>query len=186
MPRKYDLGRRAESQAETRRRITEAAVELHATIGPARTTISAIAERAGVQRLTVYRHFQDERELLAACGAHWRTRNPPPDPSAWAAIEDPRERVIAALTAIYGWYRANEGMIANTERDAPQMPALAEVADPEAYLGPVRDMLGPPQARAALGHALAFSTWRSLTREQGLSDADAAALMARLADYGAG
>ena len=126
MPRKYDLGRRADSKAETRRQITEAAVELHSTVGPARTTISAIAERAGVQRLTVYRHFPEERELFAACGAHWISENPPPDPTPWAAITDPRERVITALTAIYGWYRANEGMIGNTERDAPELPALAQ------------------------------------------------------------
>jgi AcrR family transcriptional regulator len=180
MTRKYDLGRRAESKAETRRRITEAAVDLHASVGPAKTTISAIAERAGVQRLTVYRHFPEERELFAACGAHWIAENPPPDPAPWAAIADPRERLVTALTAIYGWYRANEGMIGNTARDAPVLPTLATVADPAAYVDPVRDLLGPPEARAALGHALAFSTWRSLAREQGLSDHDAAALIARL------
>jgi AcrR family transcriptional regulator len=152
----------------------------HASVGPAKTTISAIAERAGVQRLTVYRHFPEERELFAACGAHWIGENPPPDPASWAAIADPRERLVTALEAIYGWYRANEGMIGKTARDAPALRALADVADPAAYLDPVRDMLGPPEARAALGHALAFSTWRSLAREQGLSDPDAAALIARL------
>jgi AcrR family transcriptional regulator len=180
MTRKYDLGRRADTKAQTRRRITEAAVALHASVGPARTTISAIAERAGVQRLTVYRHFPEERDLFAACGAHWIAENPPPDPAPWAQIADSDERVRTALTAIYRWYRANEGMIGNTARDAPELPALAAVADPAAYLDPVRDMLGPPTARAALGHALAFSTWRSLTREQGLSDEDAAALIARI------
>jgi AcrR family transcriptional regulator len=180
MPRKYDLGRRADAKADTRRRITEAAVELHASIGPARTTISAVAERAGVQRLTVYRHFPEEADLFAACGAHWIGDNPPPDPAAWAAIADPRERLVTALTAIYGWYRANEGMIGNTARDAPELPALAAIADPAAYLDPVREMLGPPESGAALGHALAFSTWRSLARDQGLSDHDAAALIARI------
>jgi AcrR family transcriptional regulator len=179
MPRKYDLGRRADGKAQTRRQITAAAVELHATVGPAKTTISAIAERAGVQRLTVYRHFPEETELFAACGAHWLAENPPPDPAPWAAIEDPQARLITALTAIYGWYRANEGMIGNTERDAPELPALAAVADPAAYLDPVKAMLGPPEQRAALGHALAFSTWRSLNRE-GLDDAQAAALIARI------
>jgi AcrR family transcriptional regulator len=180
MPRKYDLGRRADSKAETRRQITEAAVALHATVGPAKTTISAIAERAGVQRLTVYRHFPEERDLFAACGAHWIAENPPPDPAPWAAIADPRERLLTALTAIYGWYRANQGMIGNTERDAPALPTLAAVADPSAYLDPVRGMLGPPEQRAAIGHALAFSTWRSLVRDQGLSDETAAALIARI------
>jgi AcrR family transcriptional regulator len=180
MPRKYELGCRADAKADTRRRITEAAVALHSSVGPAHTTISAIAERAGVQRLTVYRHFPEERDLFAACGAHWIAEHPPPDPAPWAAIADPRERLVTALTAIYGWYRANEGMIGNTARDAPELPALASAADPAAYLDPVREMLGPPEARAALGHALAFSTWRSLAREQGLSDHDAAALIARL------
>jgi AcrR family transcriptional regulator len=179
MPPTYALGRRAESKDETRRRITEAAVALHSTVGPAKTTISAIAERAGVQRLTVYRHFPEERDLFAACGAHWISENPPPDPAPWAQIDDPRERLITALTQIYGWYRANEGMIGNTERDAAELPVLAQVADPSAYLDPVKALLGPPEQRAALGHALAFSTWRSLTRE-GLSDHDAAALIARI------
>src|SRR5262249_38089298 len=138
-----------------------------------------IAERAGVQRLTVYRHFPEERDLFAACGAHWIAENPPPDPAPWAAIDDPRERVITALTTVYGWDRANEGLIGNTARDAPVLPALAQIADPSAYLDPVKHLLGPPEQHAALGHALAFSTWRSLTRE-GLDDAAAAALIARI------
>jgi AcrR family transcriptional regulator len=180
MTRKYDLGRRADSKEQTRRRITEAAVALHASVGPARTTISAIAEQAGVQRLTVYRHFPEEQDLFAACGAHWIAENPPPDPGPWTRIADPHERLLTALTQIYGWYRANEGMIGNTARDAPDLPALAAISDPAAYLDPVRELLGPPEARAALGHALAFSTWRSLAREQGLSDDQAAALIARI------
>src|SRR3712207_2280647 len=102
MSRNYELKKRADSQSSTRRRITEATVELHRTVGPARTTISAIAERAGVQRLTVYRHFPDERELFAACGAHWLRESPPPDPSA--LVELPAD---AALERLYGWYRAN-------------------------------------------------------------------------------
>src|SRR3954454_21616980 len=98
--RKYELKERARRQAETRRRITEATVELHRTVGPARTTISAIAEKAGVQRLTVYRHFPDERDLLAACSPHWLGADPPPDPSRWT---DPR----SALRELYAWYRRN-------------------------------------------------------------------------------
>src|SRR3712207_3871494 len=114
MARKYELKARAEGQAQTRRRITEATVELHRTVGPAQTTISAIAERAGVQRLTVYRHFPTEEELFAACSAHWLAGSPPPDPAEWAGIADRRERLRSALEAIYAWYRANEGMLANT------------------------------------------------------------------------
>src|SRR5215204_4591929 len=130
MSRKYELKKRAEAQDETRRRITEAAVELHGSVGPAQTTISAIAERAGVQRLTVYRHFPDERSLYAACTGHWRAQHPPPDPEPWTRIEDPAERAETALRELYGWYAANEPMLANAERDRPLVPALAELTDP--------------------------------------------------------
>src|ERR1041384_1123387 len=93
---RYEKKRRAEHEAETRRHITEAAVALHGTVGPARTSISAIAERAGVRRSTVYRHFPDEAALFAACSSHWRAANPPPDPHAWAAIDDPAKRTQTA------------------------------------------------------------------------------------------
>jgi AcrR family transcriptional regulator len=186
MPRKYELKKRAEAQDETRRRITEAAVELHGTVGPAQTTISAIAERAGVQRLTVYRHFPDERSLFAACTGHWRAQHPPPDPARWTQIEDPRERAEVALRELYAWYAANERMLANAERDRPTVPALAELTDPrplhEAIVAIL--MAGRPRrkvVRAFLAHAVAFPTWRSLCRVNGLSEREAARLMARLA-----
>jgi AcrR family transcriptional regulator len=186
MARKYEQRERAAGAEETRRRIAAATAELHATVGPARTTISAIAERAGVQRLTVYRHFPSDRELFAACSAHWLAGSPPPDPAPWTEIADPDERLATALRAIYRWYRANEGMIANTERDAPLLPALAEIADPASYLEPVRELLlagreGGALQRAAIGHALAFSTWRSLTRGEALDEDAAAGLMVALA-----
>src|SRR3954462_4314631 len=106
--RPYTLGRRAEKQAETRQRIVEAAVELHSTLGPAKTSLSAIAERAGVQRHTLYAHFPDDHALFAACTTHWAARNPFPEPSAWAGVEDPVERLRATLGPIYGWYAAHE------------------------------------------------------------------------------
>src|SRR4249919_339286 len=105
MARKYELKQRAESLGATRDRIVEATVELHESLGPAHTTISAIADRAGVQRLTVYRHFPDERTLFEACSGHWTARNPKPDPSRWAAVDDPEERLRIALSAIYAFYR---------------------------------------------------------------------------------
>ena len=183
MPRKYELKRRAESQDETRRRIVEATVALHADVGPARTTISAIAERAGVQRLTVYRHFPDERSLLGACSAHWLAADPPPEPAAWAAILDVDERCRTALTELYGWYRREQAMIANVDRDAPTWPALAEIADREPFVAAAVGALARSRGRrkrvrAALGHAVEFSTWRSLCVGQGLSEAEAAAVMA--------
>src|SRR6478752_2631839 len=130
MARKYELKQRAEHVADTRRRIVEATVALHEQIGPARTTVSAIAERAGVQRLTVYRHFPDERSLFEACSGHWAAHNPAPDPSTWVALDDPEERLRVALIEIYAFYRATEGMTGNLLRDFPDSPVLQEVAAP--------------------------------------------------------
>src|SRR6476620_2169189 len=125
--RKYQLKRRAEQQSDTRRRIVEAVAALHGETGPARTTIKAIAERAGVERLTVYRHFADEGALFAACDVHFRAETPPPDPAAWAGVADPAARLRAARLAFYGYYRQGEAMLANAHRDAAQLPALAAV-----------------------------------------------------------
>jgi AcrR family transcriptional regulator len=108
--RTYRMKRRAELEAQTRLRITESAVALHGTLGPARTSISAIAERAGVRRSTVYRHFPDEAALFAACSSHWRAANPPPELAAWRAIADPDERLRVALRELYGHYRRTEAM----------------------------------------------------------------------------
>ncbi|HET7479864.1 MAG TPA: helix-turn-helix domain-containing protein, partial [Rubrobacteraceae bacterium] len=118
MARKYEQKRRAEKQEETRRRITEATVELHKTVGMARTTISAIAENAGVERLTVYRHFPDEKTLFSACSEHYMGANPPPDPEPWARTGDPEERLRSALEEVYAYHRRTEPMMANLIRDA--------------------------------------------------------------------
>lgn len=189
--RKYEKKRRAELEAETRRRITETAVELHGTVGPARTSISAIAEHAGVRRSTVYRHFPDEVALFDACSAHWAQENPLPDPSAWEAVADPDERLRIALEQLYAFYRHTEPMLENLHRDERTMPLVRDrfVVFHE-YQRAARDLLvrGRPgrgrrreEIRAAVGHALAFPTWRSLTREQGLDDGEAVEMMARLA-----
>jgi AcrR family transcriptional regulator len=188
--RKYTKRVRAEQEAETRQRIVEAVYRLHAEIGPARTTIKAIAERAGVERLTVYRHFADEAEIFAACGAHFQAEIPPPDPDAWAAIDDPAARLRAALLAFYRYYRRGEKMLAKVHRDAAELPALAaELAPFERLVGAVREDLqarweggegGGERVAAALGHALRFETWRSLARDERLSDAGAAELMVKL------
>src|SRR5919198_6194087 len=107
--RPYRMKRRAELEEQTRRRITESAVALHEEVGPAQTSISAIAARAGVRRSTVYRHFPDEDVLFAACSSHWRAANPPPDPTAWTVIEDPAERTETALRELYAFYGRTEG-----------------------------------------------------------------------------
>jgi AcrR family transcriptional regulator len=179
MARGYQLKKRAERQEETRRRIVEAAVDLHGTVGPARTSISAIAERAGVQRHTYYRYFPDDRSLFLACSGLHMERNPPPDPQTWRTIADPAERLRHGLDELYGYYERNEPMLANITRDAEVDPLTAELA--ALRFGPVlaamREVLGrgrrSKRTLALIDVALAFSTWRMLVRESGLSRRDA-------------
>jgi AcrR family transcriptional regulator len=199
--RKLNLKARAERMAETRRRIVRAAYELHRTVGPTRTTISAIAARAGVQRHTVYQHFPDELTLSGACTEYGLALDPQPDPDALARIPEPEERLRAALAQQYGYYRRNESLLANVVRDAPQQQQRLQAAGldwqavPEAVRGffeqPVRlrDALvpgwgvsgtGDPLLRAALGLAVDFGTWRTLARDQGLDEEQAVELMVRL------
>jgi AcrR family transcriptional regulator len=190
--RPYRMKRRAELEEQTRRRITESAVALHEQLGPARTSISAIAEHAGVRRSTVYRHFPDEEALFAACSSHWRAANPPPGPTAWAAIEDPAERLETALRELYAFYGSTEGMYTSLLRDEPLVPVVHQrLGEFYGYLRAIQDILmegrrlrghAAPRTRAAIGHALAFPTWRSLTREQGLADGSAVALMCVLVE----
>jgi AcrR family transcriptional regulator len=188
--RPYRKKRRAELEEQTRLRITESAVALHEQLGPAHTSISAVAERAGVRRSTVYRHFPDEESLFAACSSHWRAANPPPSPQPWAAIEDPGPRAETALRELYAFYGRTEEMYTSLLRDEPfVVPVQERLRDFYGYLGAIQDVLmagrglrgnAGRRTRAAIGHALAFPTWRSLTREQGLSDDEAVALMSRL------
>ena len=189
MVREHDTGRRRDGRRErTRQRIVEATVELHETVGVARATISAIAERAGVQRLTVYRHFPDERALLSACSGHWTASNPPPEPGSWSQVADPQERLGLALGEVYAYHRRTEPMMSNIVREAPVKPVLLEVAEPYfRHWERMRYVLatgwGVGDERlallmAALGHALDFQTWQSLVRQQGLSDEQAVEAMA--------
>ena len=190
--RPYRMKKRAELEEQTRLRITESAVALHEELGPARASISAIAERAGVRRSTVYRHFPDEEALFAACSSHWGAAYPPPDPQAWAAIEDPAERTEAALRELYAFYGRTDGMFTSLLRDERLVPPVQRgLGEFYGYLAAIRDTLmdgrrlrgrGARRTRAAIGHALAFPTWSSLTREQGLAEADAVALMCALVE----
>jgi AcrR family transcriptional regulator len=188
-PRPYTKTRRAELEQRTRERITEAAVELHGSLGPARTTISAIAQRAEVQRATVYRHFPDEESLFAACSAHWSAQNEPPDLAAWAVIREPGARLSVGLAELYAWYARTQGMLERLIRDLPVVPAVQSQFRLPGYLDAAADVLlaGRPErgaarrrARAALGHAVAFETWLSLVRQQGLTSAEAVRLMERI------
>lgn len=187
MPRTYELKKRAERLAETRRRIVEAAVELHTTVGPAKTSIAAIADRAGVQRHTVYAHFPDLRSLTAACSGHWEEAHPFPEARAWSAIEEPERRLRAALEAVYAWYERVETDLALFYRDASLVAGTGEAMEQQAErLAALADELAehfrPKRAvRAAIGHALEFETWRSLVRRQGVSHRSAVDTMVRLA-----
>jgi AcrR family transcriptional regulator len=188
--RPYRMKRRAEQEEETRLRITESAVELHGTVGPARTSISAVAELAGVRRSTVYRHFPDEAALFGACSSHWRAANPSPDLGRWAGIADPDERLRTALTELYAYYGRTARMMENLHRDEDSMPTVKrQFSSFHQYLAAARDVLmagrgargrARERLRAAIGHALAFTTWRSLIREQGLDDPKAVDLLCGL------
>ena len=179
--RSYQLRVRADAMERTRARITQAAIDLHGSIGPAATTMSAVAERAGVTRATLYRHFPNDEALLKACSAEWRSANPAPNPEQWATVPDPYDRLRSALPALYSWYRSAESMRANLLRDLAVLP-LPIRNGIESYPRTVADILDsawPRRSRlrrAAIAHAVAFETWQSLARE-GLSDAEAAKLI---------
>src|SRR5215208_1383341 len=186
--RKYELKKRAERQRETRRKIVEATVELHRTRGPANTTISEVAKRAGVNRLTVYNHFPDITDLLKACSRSWTERHPAPDPTSWAEIRDPQRRLKTALADLYSFYARTEPMRANVLRDAQTMPDLAALLEGSVvpYLGAVRDLLaegwevgddGRKRLLATIKLAIDFHTWRSLERGSGLSRKEAVETM---------
>jgi AcrR family transcriptional regulator len=182
--RTYTLRRRAEQQAGTRRRIVEAAVALHASVGPAATTLSMIAERAGVQRHTLYAHFPEEKDLFLACSALTMERDPLPDAEPWRAIAEPRERLRAGLSAIYDWYERNASLAGSVLRDAEHHAPTAEIVEMRfgPYMTSYAEVLGArlgTKQHAVLRLALSFYTWRSLVRDGGLATGRAAEVMVR-------
>jgi AcrR family transcriptional regulator len=189
--RKYELKKRAEQVGETRRRITEAAIDLHGSVGPARTTLSAVAERAGVERRTLYRHFPTETDLFEACSSHYFAANPWPELGAWSAVRDPRERLERALDDLYAYYERTEPMLGNVVRDAETLDFAREAIAPlDAYLDEAAELLMTGRGargrrrellRGALRHALDFSTWRSLS-SNGIRLPDAVHLSAGLVE----
>jgi AcrR family transcriptional regulator len=170
---------------ETRSRIAAATFELHATVGPAQTTISAVAERAGVQRHTVYHHFPDLTTLFRACVDHGIRVTRMPEAEPWLAIADPTARLRAGLTELYPYYRVNARLLGNIYRD---MPMFADVGGTEQFdermAGMYRALADGwsvaadirPNLMAAVGHAMAFDTWKSLT-QGGLTDDQARDMM---------
>ncbi len=190
MTRSYTMKRRAEQQAETRRRIVEAAVDLHSSVGPALTTTSMVAERAGVQRHTLYAHFPDERSLYLACSGLTAERDPLPDAERWRSIADRRERLRAGLQAVYDWYGRNEGLAACVLRDGEHHALTREMIELriEPQMRACREILGVALERdqqAMLRLMLSFFTWRTLVRESGFDHGAAVAAAVHAID-GAG
>lgn len=184
--RPYRMEKRSQSVDQTRRRITEAAVRLHTSVGPSEATMTAVAAKAGVTRLTLYRHFPSKDELFGACMTHWRSLHPPPDPDRWRSIPAFEERLRTALSELYGWYAENEGDLYPIYRDAAHTPQSNRLArrqtnerQADAIVG---DLDARPAARrrlrAAIGHVVSFWTWHSLEVGQGISTLEAAAMAA--------
>jgi AcrR family transcriptional regulator len=191
--RKYELKKRADEMAKTHARITEAAIELHGTVGPSRTTLSAVAKRAGVERRTLYRHFPTEADLFTACSTHYFTANPWPDLAGWRAIRDPQERLERALDELYAYYERTEPMLSNVLRDAELVDFARDAVAPlQAYLDEAVELLVSGRhtrgrrrelLRGALRHAVAFSTWASLSGN-GIERPDAVKLVTALVEAG--
>src|SRR5215217_674956 len=193
--RPYRKRRRAQLEEETRLRITEAAVDLHGTVGPARTTLSAVAERAGVQRHTVYRHFPTDTDLFGACSAHYLTANPLPDREPWRTIRDSHRRLATALHELYAYYERTEPMLSNVLRDAELVEALRPTLAPmQAFLSETAEILTAGWGargrrrrvlKAAIAHAIDFHTWRSLTANGEMTKTEAVDLVIALVEAAA-
>jgi AcrR family transcriptional regulator len=189
------MRRRRDAVEQTRDRITRAAFELHGLVGPAQTSIKAVADRAGVQRHTVYSHFPSMESLIEACTEHGMRTTGLPDPTTWGSIADPGQRLERGLTELYAYYRSNARLLGNVMRDMAVMPEL--VAGSRAFIAEMEKIgaalaagwtVRPARRQAdgaALGHAMSFGTWQSLTGF-GLTDGEAVALMVSLVESTAG
>ena len=182
------MRQRAEGMEETRLRIVEATSLLHENVGPAHTTISGIAEAAGVTRLTVYRHFPDDESLFAACSAHWTAQQRLPHPATWAGVAGPEERLRVGLADLYRFYRSGEPMLRRVYGDWDYLPATIQAelsqrdtAMRDVLLEPFGTSRRPKQLVAAVGHAVSFWTWRSLCLDNGLTNSSAVSAMTTLA-----
>jgi AcrR family transcriptional regulator len=188
MARAYTLKRRAEQQDQTRQKIVDATIELHQSIGAAQTTIREIAKRAGVGRVTVYRHFPDEASLFHACSGHYFSQHPFPDIARWQEIPDPVERLKTGLHESYAWHEENAQMICMALAEARDLPVMAPY---HAYWDAAAQTLADAwrtrgqrrkNKKAAIALALSFDTHHTLTREQQLSTKQAIALMTQLVE----
>lgn len=172
--RNYVQTVRRERQDQTRMQIVEALVALHEEIGPKNTTVAAVAARAGVQRLTVYRHFENEGAMLQACSSHWSAQNPPPQQKTWKHIRGTEPRVRAALLAIAKYYSKNHKMLFKVYRDASEVKPLAAIMNGfDSYFSSIADDLAShimkgqknDTLKGVARHLVRFSTWQSLSKE---------------------
>lgn len=186
MKRSYQLKRRAESQDRTRQKIVDATIELHQSKGISGTTVADIAERAKVGKVTVYRHFPDDTSLVQACSGQYFERHPFPDVDAWQKIADPRERLQRGLRDTYRFHRETGPMMARVMPEARDLPIMAPY---HAHWRRAAEILAEPWSvpetektllKAGLALALDFDTWRRLTRDEGLTVAQAIKLMMRV------
>ena len=196
MARRYEQRERARKHEETRQRIVDALIELHETVGAAQTTVSEVARRAGVGRMTVYNHFPGEADMVTACTSHWIALHPPPDVQAWRRIADPGERLDRALAEVYAYYRETQAMWTTAYRDARLVESLGKIMDSTWFavldravevLAAGRGLRGPRRRRVAgaLRLAVDFPTWRTLT-DSGLGEAEAATVAAAFVNASAG
>ncbi len=182
------MRKRAEQVEQTRQRIVDATVRLHTTVGPANTTITGVAEEAGVTRLTVYRHFPDVESLFAACGQRWVALHPPPDPASWQQITGVEARSRHALGELYGWYLACGDELLPIVRDREAMPASTQQELAETFQAFADALVAGSGVRgrarrrlsATAGLVVSFWTWHSLTIEQGLDTDEAVDLAVNL------
>ena len=185
--RRYEMSKRTEQIGGTRQRIVDAAVALHGSVGPARTTIAGIAEKAGVTRLTVYRHFADDEAMFSACSEHWLSQQQRPDPAEWSRGNDPLERLTVGLSDLYRFYRDGEAMLTRVYADLDELPeahrkVLASRNDHfrNVLLEPFPEADTSDRLRATVSHGVSFWTWRSLCHDNGLSNQDAVEIMSTL------
>lgn len=191
--RGYVLKTRARQMARTRDRIVDAMMHLHEELGPSRTTVSAIAKRAGVERLTVYRHFDDEAEMFAACSGRYLQLNPPPQQGLWAGETGHVRRTSRGLEEIYSFFSRTAPMLEKVYRDLEECEGLEAVMQQiDAHFRGLADDLASawPGAKVnsrysvILRHACRFATWQSLGLE-GLNDREKAALILEWLQAGA-
>ena len=181
-PRIYRMTRRAAASAETRRRIVDAAIALHAEKGVLGTTWPDIAKRADVALGTVYRHFPGLDQLVPACTSENAVRMRPPGASLLVGVTRPEERIGRFVEELFAFYGRSAPWTPRAGIDRHQLPVLDTILSRrEAGLKAlVEETLGPLRRRRhALDAALAltdFGVWRSLTRS-GLSTEAAARLI---------